>query len=71
VIPPGVLAINDKDKSDILSSGLPCQENVSTAGKEDSGLRNLQRGFDFYSWRTFIALNPRRPPYRRICPPLA
>jgi hypothetical protein len=57
VIPPGVLPIDDKDKSDILSSGLPCQENVSTAGKEDSGLRNLQRGFDFYSWRTFIALN--------------
>jgi hypothetical protein len=27
------------------------------AGIEASGLENLQRGFDFYSWRTFIALN--------------
>src|SRR3984893_11011060 len=46
-----------------LKSGLPCQENVRPAGKGDpagieaSGLENLQRGFDFYSCRTFIALN--------------
>ena len=26
-------------------------------GVEKEGLENLQRGFDFYSWRTFIALN--------------
>jgi hypothetical protein len=26
-------------------------------GEEKAGLENLQRGFDFYSWRTFIALN--------------
>jgi hypothetical protein len=62
-LPPGLLPINDKDKSDILKSGLPCQENVATGaqadptGKEAVGLDNLQRGFDFYSWRTFIALN--------------
>ena len=62
-LPPGLLPIGDKNKSDILNSGLPCQENVSTgaqadpAGKEAAGLDNLQRGFDFYSWRTFIALN--------------
>jgi hypothetical protein len=64
-LPPGLLPINDKDKSDILKSGLPCQENVTPGaqnqqdpvGKEDVGLDNLQRGFDFYSWRTFIALN--------------
>lgn len=62
-LPAGLLPINDKDKSDILKSGLPCQENVTPsaqadpAGKEDVGLDNLQRGFDFYSWRTFIALN--------------
>jgi hypothetical protein len=62
-LPTGLLPIGEKDKSDILKSGLPCQENVSTdaqgtpEGKEDSGLENLQRGFDFYSWRTFIALN--------------
>jgi len=62
-LPPGLLPIGDKDKSDILKSGLPCQENVRTTaqadptGKEANGLANLQRGFDFYSWRTFIALN--------------
>jgi hypothetical protein len=62
-LPPGLLPIDDKDKSDILSSGLPCQENVNTGAQRDptgleaSGLQNLQRGFDFYSWRTFIALN--------------
>jgi hypothetical protein len=62
-LPEGLLPIDDKDKSDIMQSGLPCQENVTTssqadpAGKEDIGLENLQRGFDFYSWRTFIALN--------------
>jgi hypothetical protein len=27
------------------------------AGPEKEGLENLQRGFDFYSWRTFIELN--------------
>jgi hypothetical protein len=62
-LPPGLLPIGDKDKCDILKSGLPCQENVRTTaqadptGKEANGLANLQRGFDFYSWRTFIALN--------------
>ncbi len=62
-LPPGLLPISDAVKSGVLSSGLPCQENVSTgaqaepAGKEAAGLENLQRGFDFYSWRTFIALN--------------
>ena len=46
-----------------MKSGLPCQENVRTGaqgdptGNETTGLENLQRGFDFYSWRTFIALN--------------
>ena len=60
---PGLFPIDDKDKSDILKSGLPCQENVTPnaqadpTGKEANGLANLQRGFDFYSWRTFIALN--------------
>src|SRR5262249_35772846 len=62
-LPPGALPISDEDRSNILKSGLPCQENVSPnaqkdpTGIETNGLANLQRGFDFYSWRTFIALN--------------
>ncbi|WP_456666417.1 hypothetical protein [Bradyrhizobium sp. USDA 3240] len=62
-LPPEVLASAIANKDSILKSGLPCQENVRTgaqgdqAGIEDSGLENLQRGFDFYSWRTFLALN--------------
>jgi hypothetical protein len=46
-------------KNMILNSGLPCQEIVSTQGpdKTKTPLENLQRGFDFYSWLTFIALN--------------
>ncbi len=56
-LPPGLLPIDPASREKVLKSGLPCQENVSPAGIEDSGLENLQRGFDFYSWRTFIALN--------------
>jgi hypothetical protein len=55
--PTGLLPIDDKVKESILTSGLPCQEHVSPVGVEKEGLENLQRGFDFYSWRTFIALN--------------
>ena len=60
---PEVLPSAIANKDSILKSGLPCQENarpsaqVDPAGNEASGLENLQRGFDFYSWRTFIALN--------------
>jgi hypothetical protein len=60
---PDVLASAAANKDSILTSGLPCQENArptaqgDTAGNEASGLENLQRGFDFYSWRTFLALN--------------
>jgi hypothetical protein len=64
-LPPGLLPINDTTRSLILGFGLPCQETVNTNGQETIapgnpeplGLANLQRGFDFYSWRTFIALN--------------
>jgi hypothetical protein len=56
-LPPGLLPVDPASKENVLKSGLPCQENVNPAGVEASGLENLQRGFDFYSWRTFIALN--------------
>jgi hypothetical protein len=43
---------------DLLTSGQPCQQVVSTNGLvPKNGLANLQRGFDFYSWLTFIAMN--------------
>jgi hypothetical protein len=56
-IPDGVLPVSDENRSTIMNSGLPCQEKVTPSGQEDIGLENLQRDFDFYSWRTFIALN--------------
>jgi hypothetical protein len=56
-IPPGILPVDAATKASILSSGMPCQERVNPNGLEDIGLDNLQRGFDFYSWRTFVAMN--------------
>jgi len=56
-LPAGLLPIDDATRRSILGSGLPCQEQVSPSGQEKIGLDNLQRGFDFYSWRTFIAMN--------------
>ena len=56
-LPPGLLPISDATRKSIFGLGLPCQEEVSPNGQESIGLDNLQRGFDFYSWRTFIALN--------------
>ena len=56
-LPPGLLPVNDATRKSIIGVGLPCQERVSPKGQETIGLDNLQRGFDFYSWRTFIALN--------------
>ncbi|KJC62199.1 hypothetical protein UP10_02225 [Bradyrhizobium sp. LTSPM299] len=56
--PSGLLPIDGKVSDSIMLSGLPCQEHVNpNAGEEDEGLENLQRSFDFYSWRTFLALN--------------
>jgi hypothetical protein len=49
--------------ANLLTSGQPCHQVVSTDGlfQDPDGspkrLANLQRGFDFYSWLTFIALN--------------
>ena len=43
--------------SKLLTLGQPCQQSVSTKGLTTDELANMQRGFDFYSWLTFIALN--------------
>src|SRR6266545_4179945 len=44
--------------AELLTSPQPCQQRVSTNGLLDGDpLGNLQRGFDFYSWLTFIAMN--------------
>jgi hypothetical protein len=62
-LPPNLLPIDGKLKDSILTLRIPCQENVNpgaqgdASGDEGVGLENLQRGFDFYSWRTFLALN--------------
>jgi len=53
----GLLSIDIATRESILHSGLPCQESATPNGQEPKGLENLQRGFDFYSWRTFVALN--------------
>jgi hypothetical protein len=44
----------------IMETGIPCQETVSGEGPEGvqkTQLEHRQRGFDFYSWLTFIGLN--------------
>jgi hypothetical protein len=45
--------------NNIMETGIPCQETVTGAGpdKTKTPLEHRQRGFDFYSWLTFIALN--------------
>ena len=44
--------------SELLTVAQPCQQKVSGDGLlSNDRLGNLQRGFDFYSWLTFIALN--------------
>jgi hypothetical protein len=43
---------------DLLTRGQPCQQVVNITGPfGDDSLANRQRGFDFYSWLTFIAMN--------------
>src|SRR5262249_31933342 len=42
----------------LLTSGQPCQQVVNITGPFGANsLANRQRGFDFYSWLTFIAMN--------------
>jgi hypothetical protein len=50
-------ALDAAHRKTLLTSGLPCQESVSGNGPAKTGLQNRQRGFDFYSWLTFLALN--------------
>src|SRR6516162_11931408 len=42
---------------ELLTRDLPCAPRVTAAGLTSDPLTNLQRGFDFFSWLTFIALN--------------
>jgi len=62
--PPATLVCDDDPPSDttpidaaLLIKGLPCAEKVSPDGPFGDALANLQHGFDFYSWLTFLALN--------------
>jgi hypothetical protein len=41
----------------LLTKGLPCAEKVNADGPSGDALVNLQHGFDFYSWLTFLGLN--------------
>jgi hypothetical protein len=43
-------------KTTLLTSGLPCVD-ITTGNGPSTPIVNRQRGFDFYSWLTFIALN--------------
>jgi hypothetical protein len=48
--------------TELLKKGQPCQQTVSTRGLIPDDvpgreLSNRQRGFDFYSWLTFVAMN--------------
>jgi hypothetical protein len=58
-VPPKLTPIDATTKNLILNSGLPCQETVTGDGpdKTKTPLEHRQRGFDFNSWLTFIALN--------------
>jgi hypothetical protein len=58
-VPPRLTPIDATTKNSILNSGLPCEETTSGDGpdKTKTPLEHRQRGFDFYSWLTFIALN--------------
>jgi hypothetical protein len=55
-------ALKDDDRKRLFTSGLPCQENLGGGKDPDpnkklTNIEIIQRGFDFYSWLTFIALN--------------
>jgi len=57
-VPPPAKITATPITEELLISGQPCQQVVSPKGLVDGNpLANLQRGFDFYSWLTFIAMN--------------
>lgn len=41
----------------LLTTGLPCDAQLLPPFKGPGALANVQHGFDYYSWLTFIALN--------------
>jgi hypothetical protein len=55
--PPPDKVVATPITADLLTSGQPCQQKVNTFGLADNPMANRQRGFDFYSWLTFIAMN--------------
>ena len=54
---PSLTPIDASTKTAILTSGMPCAEVQTDQGPAPTGVQNRQRGFDFYSWRSFIALH--------------
>jgi hypothetical protein len=56
--PKQKFVIDPKLRDKVLTSGLPCQETISAGGDNSkTPIQNRQRGFDLYSWLTFVALN--------------
>jgi hypothetical protein len=55
--PNKLTPVNASTKDMILKSGLPCDGVNTDKGPAALPIANRQRGFDFYSWLTFIALN--------------
>jgi len=55
--PPPTEVVSTPITVDLLTSGQPCQQKVNIFGLANNPMANLQRGFDFYSWLTFIAMN--------------
>ena len=64
--PTKLTPVDGTTKDLILKSGLPCDAINTGTGPANTQVENRQRGFDFYSWLTFIALNsPATDPDRK------
>jgi hypothetical protein len=57
--PTKLTPVDATTKDKILTSGLPCAEIQTDKGPDPAKtpIENRQRGFDFFSWLTFIAMN--------------